>query len=224
MIINIVRTVFKTLFLRLRKVYIGSHVIFDSKTVFEGNNKIGKHSRISGAYIGCNTYVGSRSYLKNCRIGRFCSIANDVKVIAENHPSDTFISTSPVFFSVGLQCGRTFVESTLFQEYKLVNGYRCIIGNDVWIGENVLIIGGITIGDGAIIGMGAIVTHDVPPYSIVVGVPAKIIKFRFEKDKIKKLLDLQWWNKSDEWLSKHAHLFNSIDNLDLIDSEKFKQS
>ena len=68
------------------------------------------------------------------------------------------------------------------------------IGNDVWIGANAIIQSGVTIGDGAIIGSGAVVTKDVPPYAIVVGVPAKILKYRFNKEQIKELLQLKWWN------------------------------
>lgn len=68
------------------------------------------------------------------------------------------------------------------------------IGNDVWIGTRAMILDGITIGDGAVIGAGAVVTKNVPPYAIVGGVPAKIIKYRFSQDKINELLASQWWN------------------------------
>ena len=73
----------------------------------------------------------------------------------------------------------------------------CVIGNDVWIGDHVIIMHGITIGDGAVIGSGAVVTHDVPPYAIVVGVPGKIIKYRFDKKIISELEKLKWWNLPD---------------------------
>ena len=74
------------------------------------------------------------------------------------------------------------------------------IGNDVWIAENVTIIGNVNIGDGAIIAFGAIVTHDIPPYAIVGGVPAKIIKYRFSQEIIDELLELKWWNLPYEFI------------------------
>ncbi len=96
-------------------------------------------------------------------------------------------------------------------EYLTIDGYNAIIGNDVWIGSNVLIIGGIKIGDGAIVAAGAVVTKDVPPYAIVGGIPARIIRFRFDKEQINKLLELKWWNKDDDWLIKNNYLFCNVE-------------
>ena len=81
----------------------------------------------------------------------------------------------------------------------------------MWIGNDVRIIGGITIGDGAIVGLGAVVTKDVPPYAIVGGVPAKIIRYRFEQDKIEELLRDKWWNKEEEWI-KEVFIRHNIKN------------
>ena len=90
------------------------------------------------------------------------------------------------------------------------------IGNDVWIGENAVILGGISIGDGAVIGAGAIVTKDVPPYTIVGGVPAKKIRSRFPDDIVKMLLKIQWWNLEEDILKENIYFFQqnlSEDNL-----------
>ena len=83
------------------------------------------------------------------------------------------------------------------------------IGNDVWIGQNVLLKGGIRIGDGAIIAMGAVITKDVPPFAIVGGVPARVIRYRFSQSDIEQITQTQWWNKEDQWLKCHAHLFSN---------------
>lgn len=112
------------------------------------------------------------------------------------------MSTHPAFYSTGKQCGITFVDKNLFEERLAVDGRSCIIGNDVWIGNDVRIIGGLRIGTGAIVGLGAVVTKDVPPYAIVGGVPAKVIRYRFEEKQIKELLDSHWWEKSEDYIKE----------------------
>ena len=87
------------------------------------------------------------------------------------------------------------------------------MGNDVWIGTGVSIMEGVTIADGTVVAAGAMVVKDTEPYSIVGGVPAKVLSYRFEQDKIDFLLDLKWWNKKAEWIKEHAQYFNDIDKL-----------
>ena len=89
-------------------------------------------------------------------------------------------------------------------------GESNIIGNDVWIGANVVIMNEISVGDGAVIGAGSIVTKDVPPYAIVVGSPARIIRYRFEKEEIEFLLNFRWWDKDSNWIKDNYLKFNNI--------------
>lgn len=144
-------------------------------------------------------------------IGKFCSIACGAKFLfnSANHNMNS-ISTYPF--------------PLFFEEWDLNreditdswnNKGNIVIGNDVWIGYEAVIMAGVTVGDGAIIGTRAVVTKDVPPYAIVGGVPAKIIRKRFSDDIISKLLEIKWWDWEKEKIQKNIEAIKSgnIDNL-----------
>lgn len=187
----------------------------DRNTSFEGQNVINNYTSFSGC-IGYGSYIGSHSNLHNTKIGRFCSIASKVTTISAQHPTHTFVSTHPVFFSLLKQNGTTFVRRQKFNEFAIVDSkekWDVIIGNDVWIGTDVKIMGGVTIGDGAIIAAGAVVTKDVESYSIVGGIPAKLIRKRFTDEQIEYLLNYRWWDKSIEWIKEHADIYDDIEKF-----------
>lgn len=134
-------------------------------------------------------------------IGKYCSIACGAKFMftSGNH-NMTSLSTYPfpIFYEEWGLSGADITEAW-------DNHGDIIIGNDVWIGYEAVIMQGVHVGDGAIIGTRAVVTKDVPPYTIVGGIPAKEIRKRFSEDIIAKLIKLQWWNWDDETVQKHLH-------------------
>lgn len=138
-------------------------------------------------------------------IGKFCSIACGAKFLfnSANH-SLTSLSTYPfpIFFE---EWGLERAQVTRAWDHK----GDIVIGNDVWIGYEAVILAGVTIGDGAIIGTRAVVTKDVPPYTIVGGVPAKPIRKRFPDDTIASLLALRWWDWPEERIAAHLDAIQS---------------
>lgn len=186
----------------------------DRNAKFEGYNKIGIESWFEGD-IGYGSYIGDHSIIK-AKIGRYCSIGHNVTVLTGTHPSHRFVSTHPVFYSTKKQNGITYVNNQKFEEVLYVDKekkYGCEIGNDVWIGFGATILGGCKIGDGAIIAANAFVNHDVEPYSIVAGQPAKAIRMRFTEEQIDVLCQFKWWDKPESWLKEHVDKFENVDDF-----------
>jgi len=182
-------------------------------STFAGGNIIYQDVFLQNCNIGRNTFIAKGAFLEEVKIGAFCSIGPSVSTVRGRHPVN-FISTHPAFFSSASASGKSFNGKNDFKEFLYADGkHSVVIGNDVWIGQNALIMEGVTVGDGAVIAAGAVVTKDVPPYAVVGGVPAKLIKYRFDEQKIEFLTNYQWWTKSDEELKKFADLFCSPDDF-----------
>lgn len=163
-----------------RRAHIGSGVQFVNSSVDE------------------YSYIGPNSIIIKTKIGKYCSIASDVRIGLAEHPMN-LLSTSSIFFDETNVLGKGLGGSS--------DSYfrRTTIGNDVWIGCNCMIKGGSTISDGAVIGMGSILTKDVGPYEIWAGNPARMIRKRFSDEEIFILLKHPWWGKKPEEMLQYVH-------------------
>jgi hypothetical protein len=157
--------------------------------------------------LGCFSYCHSalQALQPQTKIGRYCSIAWNVRVMGPPHPL-SYVSTSPLLFSTKAPFGAAMSDfgSTLSDlPYDWKGGGPVEIGNDVWIGQDVLLARKARLGHGCVVAAGAVVTGVVPPYAVVAGVPAKVIRYRFDPDVIAGLLETQWW---DYALPEMGHL------------------
>ena len=152
------------------------------------------HNVDIGMYSGGIVQALSGGFWPGTKIGRYCSIVPTAVAFSANHPMNT-ISTHAVFYNPALG----------FAKNDLLSRTNLIIGNDVFIGHNAIITSFVdSIGDGVVIGAGAVVGihehQNIPPYAVVVGNPAKIVRYRFSKEMIQKLLQRRWWEKPIEEL------------------------
>jgi acetyltransferase-like isoleucine patch superfamily enzyme len=169
------------------------------------NAVIYSNTVLSKTTFGDFSYVNESSLLRGVSVGRFCSIGPHFLCGYGDHPT-VFVSTSPAFYSTKMQCGTSFTQRDYFSETSTT-----AIANDVWIGARVFVRDGVKIGDGAMVGAGAVVVRDIPPYAIVGGVPAKIIRYRFAPELVDELLTLQWWNWKEERLREAQPLIAESD-------------
>lgn len=202
----------KYLWAKLFKKLPGSAI---QNCIFEPPSKIYEGSTAINSTVGRYTYCGYGGTFINCNIGRFCSIAGNVAVGMSSHPMD-WVSMSPAFHKE-----KGAISNDLATLSYDAHAPLTTIGNDVWIGMNVLIKPGVTIGNGAVIGMGSVVTKDVPPYTIVAGNPAHVIRPRFEKDVADRLEKSRWWDLDTTLLKKYSHLMNDpVRFLEALDDAK----
>lgn len=160
-------------------------------------SQIGTGCNIVNLTLDRYSYIGHDSQICCAKIGAFCSISDHVFIGGGEHPW-RWVSTSPIFQD--RSHGPRGLEH--FSSFELPKHQETIIGNDVWIGHGVTIKQGVTIGNGAVVASGSVVSKDVPPFAIVGGIPAKVIKYRFEEKTISDLLKSEWWNLSKNDLIK----------------------
>ncbi len=145
--------------------------------------------------IGAFTHING-GYITNVTIGRYCSIARDVQIGHGSHPVD-WLSVSPLQYNPDYRGWAKSTASGAVADNVTPRSFgwsaHTIIGNDVWLGNHVFIKDGVKIGDGAIVGAGSVVTHDVAPYAVVAGSPARVIRMRFEDRIVERLLQTKWW-------------------------------
>lgn len=194
-----------------KDVWIAKTAKVDDETVFEGRNAVTDDVILSSCKLGYASYVAVCTKLYKVKIGRYSSIGPNVRIVRGQHPTRQFVSTCPIFYSTQEILKKSYVSHNIFEEYRYTkDGWSVDIGNDVWIGDEVTIMEGVTVADGTIVAAHANVVKDTEPYSIVGGNPAKIIRYRFDKEDIEFLKRLQWWNKSKIWVDEHAKYFNDI--------------
>jgi acetyltransferase-like isoleucine patch superfamily enzyme len=184
------------------------------------NSVIFKNCFLQNSIIGSYTYVQTNSTLINVQVGKFCSIASNVHIGLFDHPLNR-VSTSPVFYDNSQPLPFFFTSTKTYNSTNVIT----FIQDDVWIGHGSLVLAGVNIGVGAVVGAGAVVTKNVDPYSVVVGVPAKHIKFRFEPEVRERLLKSEWWKLDENTLMTLAPFMIDpvvfLAELEKLTKEKF---
>lgn len=181
--------------------YIKSNVFIDpyvdiQNSVLGANVGLVSYSQVVNSVIGDYTSIGRNSKVVEAELGKYCSISWNVTIGATNHPYNNVTTHSFPYFP----------RDGFVTENGLVIK-RVLIGHDVWIGCNSVIMPGIKVGHGAVIGAGAIVTRDIPDYAVAAGVPAAIVKYRFDRETIKELLKIKWWNLPPKVIRENIYLF-----------------
>lgn len=172
---------------------------------------IGPGVSIVDSEAGDYTYFAGDASAIYTTIGKFCSIASHVRINPGNHPMWRVTQHHATYRRV--QYGLDSRDDESFFDWRKAK--RVNIGHDVWLGHGVIVMPGVSIGTGAAIGSGAVVTKDVPPYAVAAGIPARIIRKRFDDETIGKLLNSAWWDWDREILEQRFQ--------DLLDIERFMQ-
>lgn len=210
---KIVRNITYRLWEKKYKLKIGRNEYINYTCTFEGRNYVCDNCTLIHSELGFLSYVGDGVTLSHTKVGRYSAIGPYVRTVSGIHPTQTKVAMHPVFYTDRKYAGIGFAEKQTFEEFAYTDPQKrwfVEIGNDVWIGARATILNGCKIGDGAVVAAGAVVTKDVPPYTIVGGVPAKVIRTRFTEEEIDFLLQFKWWDRDREWLKTHVEDFEDI--------------
>lgn len=198
---------------RLTYPYVAFDAVWDPKTKFTKKSALRRGCKCYDVQLGDYSAVGVKSNLIRVRIGRFSVIARNCDIGLGVHPT-CFLTPHSIFYNHRpWSMHPEWVKKADVEIGKITH-----IGNDVWVGAKATIMDGVTIGDGAIVAAGSVVVKDVPPYAIVGGAPAKIIKYRYPEEMIARLLEIKWWDLPDKEITKVIDLFHTknptIEDLD----------
>ena len=166
--------------------------------------RVGARTSLSEVAMGAYSYIVNDSSAAYSTIGKFCSIARDVRINPGNHPTWRAAQHHFSYRARSYDLGPE--DDDEFFEWR--RSHAVTLGHDVWIGDDVIILSGVTVGHGVCIGAGSIVTRDLEPYTVCAGVACRKIKNRYNEDVIKLLLDIQWWNWPDDTIKANKRFFN----------------
>lgn len=188
------------------------------KSKLDRHTAVNRNCILDRSEMGFGSYINQNTTLKNTIVGKFCCISWNVCL----YGGSSHNSTSPSMYT-------SYHWKSIFgntEDSNKTEKRKTIIGNDVWIGNGAIVINAVNVGDGAVIGAGAVVTKDIPPYSVVAGVPAKILYKRFSEETIERLLKIKWWNWPEHIISSNERLLRieALDEHNLRLMEKITES
>lgn len=160
-------------------------------TSCDGYVSIDRYSTVNRAEVGAYFGVACQSYVGRCRAGRYIEIGSRCSIGPFNHPT-TWLSTGVFQYKDPRDCWDADDSDGYHLEYEPEKTWS-VLGNDVWVGDNAVILAGVEVGTGAIVAAGSVVTRDVPPYAIVAGNPARVVRSRFPATIVERLLESRWW-------------------------------